>query len=82
MRDRNAPLTAEDTGLLAWEKMCGLLPATVQDRSSGRVLQTVALPAVFLGIAFSPDGRALYVSGGNEDAIYRFDWRVVLDRSR
>ncbi len=38
MRDRNAPLTSTDTGLLAWEKMGGLLPATVQDRCSGRVL--------------------------------------------
>ncbi|HEX9311109.1 MAG TPA: bifunctional YncE family protein/alkaline phosphatase family protein [Gemmatimonadaceae bacterium] len=46
----------------------------VVDRSSGRVLQTVPLPAVFLGVAFSPDGRSLYVSGGNQDVIYRFDW--------
>ena len=48
----------------------------VVDRSSGRVLQTVPLPAVFLGIAFSPDGRSLYVSGGDQDVIYRFDWRA------
>ncbi len=47
----------------------------VVDRSSGRVLQKIPLPAVFLGIAFSPDGKSLYVSGGNEDVIYRFDWR-------
>src|SRR5436190_19779416 len=46
----------------------------VVDRSSGRVLQTVPLPAVFLGVVFSPDGRSLYVSGGNQDVIYRFDW--------
>src|SRR5439155_21275068 len=32
------------------------------------------LPAVFLGMAFSPDGKSLYVSGGNQDVIYRFDW--------
>ena len=38
MRDRNAPLTAGDTGGLAWEKMDGLVPAVVQDRRSGRVL--------------------------------------------
>ena len=48
----------------------------VVERSTGRVLQTIDLPAVFLGIAFSPDGKSLYVSGGNEDAIYRFDWRA------
>jgi DNA-binding beta-propeller fold protein YncE len=47
----------------------------VVDRSSGRVLQTTPLPAVFLGLAFSPDGKSLYVSGGNRDVIYRFDWR-------
>ena len=47
----------------------------VVDRASGRVLQTIPLPAVFLGITFSPDGKLLYVSGGNEDVIYRFDWQ-------
>lgn len=47
----------------------------VVERNSGRVLQTITLPAVFLGIAFSPDGKSLYVSGGNQDVIYRFDWR-------
>jgi len=46
----------------------------VVDRTSGRVLQTVPLPAVFLGIAFAPDGKSLYVSGGNQDVIYRFAW--------
>jgi YVTN family beta-propeller protein len=47
----------------------------VVDRASGRVLQKIPLPAVFLGLAFSPDGSSLYVSGGNQDVIYRFDWR-------
>src|SRR5687767_8345795 len=47
----------------------------VVERSSGRVVQTIQLPAVFLGIVFSPDGRSLYVSGGDQDLIYRFDWR-------
>ncbi len=46
----------------------------VVERSSGRALQTLPLPAVFLGVAFSPDGKSLYVSGGNEDAIFRYDW--------
>ncbi len=46
----------------------------VVDRASGRVVQTIPLPAVFLGVTFSPDGKSLYVSGGNEDQIYRFDW--------
>ena len=38
MRDRNAPLTPQDIDTLAWDKMHGLIPATIQDRSSGRVL--------------------------------------------
>jgi YVTN family beta-propeller protein len=46
----------------------------VLDRASGRLLQTVPLPAVFLGMVFSPDGKSLYVSGGNQDVIYRFNW--------
>jgi YVTN family beta-propeller protein len=47
----------------------------VVDRTSGRVLQTVKLPAAFLGLAFAPDGRSLVASGGNADVVYRFDWR-------
>jgi len=47
----------------------------VVDRNLGRVLQTIPLPAVFLGLAFTPDGKSLYVSGGDRDVIYRFDWR-------
>ncbi len=47
----------------------------VVDRRSGRVLQTIPRSAAFLGVAFGPDGRSLYVSGGNQDLIYRFDWR-------
>ena len=46
----------------------------ILDRSSGRVVQKVSLPAVFLGMTFSPDARSLYVSGGNEDVVYRFNW--------
>ena len=38
MRDRSAPLTGADIGTLAWDKMGGLLPAIVQDASTGRVL--------------------------------------------
>lgn len=38
MRDRNAPLTPAITAALAWNKMNGLIPAIVQDRSSGRAL--------------------------------------------
>jgi YVTN family beta-propeller protein len=46
----------------------------VVDRASGRILQTLPQEAAFLGLAFSPDGRTLYVSGGNQDVIYRYAW--------
>ena len=38
MRDRNAPLTNAEIGVLSWDKMDGSLPAIVQGRASGRVL--------------------------------------------
>ncbi len=46
----------------------------IVDRSTGQVTQKISLPAVFLGLTFSPDAKSLYVSGGNEDVVYRFDW--------
>jgi len=47
----------------------------VIDRHTGTVAQTIPQPGAFLGLAFSHDGRTLYVSGGNEDVIYRYAWR-------
>jgi YVTN family beta-propeller protein len=47
----------------------------VIDRRAKRVTQRMEQPAAFLGIAFSPDGRALYASGGNQDAVYRYGWQ-------
>lgn len=47
----------------------------VVDRASGRVVQTVVQPAAFIGVAFARDGNTLYVSGGNQDVIYRYAWR-------
>ena len=46
----------------------------VVDWRTGRVTQTVDLPAAFLGLAFSPDGQWLCASGGNTDQVYRFRW--------
>jgi len=46
----------------------------VIDRKTGQISQTLLQPAAFLGLAFSPDGRSLYASGGNQDVVYRYDW--------
>ncbi|MGI8508611.1 MAG: bifunctional YncE family protein/alkaline phosphatase family protein, partial [Gemmatimonadaceae bacterium] len=46
----------------------------VVDRVTGRVTQTIVQPAAFIGIAFAPDGKTLYVSGGNQDVVYRYAW--------
>ncbi|HET8654692.1 MAG TPA: bifunctional YncE family protein/alkaline phosphatase family protein [Longimicrobiaceae bacterium] len=46
----------------------------VVDRAAGRVVQTLPQPAAFLGLAWSPDGRTIYASGGNQDVVYRYDW--------
>jgi sugar lactone lactonase YvrE len=32
-------------------------------------------PAAFYGLAFSGDGKELYVSGGNEDAVFCYSWK-------
>lgn len=46
----------------------------VVDRFTGAVTQTMPQAAAFLGLAFSPDGRSLWASGGNQDVLYRYDW--------
>ena len=46
----------------------------VIDRANGAVLQTLTQPAAFVGLAFAPDGRAFYASGGNQDVVYRYTW--------
>ena len=45
----------------------GYLPhgLTVLDPATGKVVQRIPLKSAWLGLAWSPDGRILYVSGGN-----------------
>src|SRR5262249_39766832 len=56
--------------------LCGYREQGVQiiDTKSGAVTQTLDQPAAFTGLAFAPDGKMLYASGGNEDAIYTYRW--------
>ncbi|HEU4879788.1 MAG TPA: YncE family protein, partial [Gemmatimonadaceae bacterium] len=46
----------------------------ILDRATGEVTQTLVQPAAFIGLVFSPDGKKLYASGGNEDVVYVYDW--------
>jgi DNA-binding beta-propeller fold protein YncE len=45
----------------------------VVDRQ-GAVTQVLPQWAAFVGVAFAPDGRFLYASGGNSDVVYRYRW--------
>jgi YVTN family beta-propeller protein len=40
---------------------------------SGRVISRVSLPTSFSGLLWSSDGKRLFVGGGFDDRIYRFD---------
>lgn len=40
------------------------------DAASGKVLATRVVPAAWAGLAFAPDGRTLYASGGQRNCIY------------
>jgi YVTN family beta-propeller protein len=46
----------------------------VVSRATGTLVQHVEQPGAFVGLAWSNDGRALYVSGGSADAVYRYRW--------
>jgi YVTN family beta-propeller protein len=46
----------------------------IVDRKSGAVVQTLPQIAAFLGLVFSPDGKMLYASGGNDDSIFVYRW--------
>ena len=46
----------------------------VVDLKTRAVTQTIKQDAGFYGAVFSPDGKRLYVSGGNEDLVYVYTW--------
>ena len=46
----------------------------ILDRGTGAIIQNIPQPAAFLGLTFSPDGKSLYASGGNEDVVYQYRW--------
>jgi YVTN family beta-propeller protein len=44
------------------------------DVKSEQTRQWLPLPRAFNGVAFSPDGHRIYVTGGNSDALHVFDF--------
>jgi DNA-binding beta-propeller fold protein YncE len=42
------------------------------DPKKGRLLQSLEIPSAWLGLAFSDDGRTLYVGAGNQNVILRY----------
>lgn len=75
----NMPLTMvrspEGTHLLVLLSGWRMQGVQVIDLASKAVVQTVPLNSAFLGIAFSPDGSIVYISGANDDIVHVFAWR-------
>ena len=42
------------------------------DAATGQLLDTRAVPAAWAGLAFAPDGRTVYASGGQRNCVYSF----------
>jgi DNA-binding beta-propeller fold protein YncE len=47
----------------------------IVDLKTRTVTQTLKQDAAFHGVAFSPDGTRLYVSGGNDDSVFCYAWK-------
>lgn len=70
----NATLSPEGTRVVVLLNGWREQGIQVVDRATGNITQTITLPSVFAGMSFAPDGKSFYVSGGNSDLVYRFDW--------
>jgi DNA-binding beta-propeller fold protein YncE len=57
--------------------LCGWREQGIQvvDLKTRQVTQTLLQDGAFYGAAFSPDGSALYVSGGNTDMLFVYSWK-------
>lgn len=47
----------------------------VVDLKTRQVTQTLLQDGAFYGAAFTPDGRQLFVSGGNTDTVFSYAWK-------
>ncbi len=56
--------------------LSGFLKPGIQvvDLAGGTVVQNIPLGHAFMGAAFSPEGKTLYVSGGNDDVVHVYAW--------
>lgn len=55
--------------------LCGYLHQGIQTvEADNTVRQSTDQPAAFVGLAFAPDGKSLWASGGNEDRVYRYSY--------
>src|SRR5579862_8529867 len=47
----------------------------IVDLNSRKITQTLLQDGAFYGASFSPDGKVLYVSGGNTDFLFVYAWK-------
>jgi YVTN family beta-propeller protein len=72
----NAVLSPDGTHLLVSNSGAGMQSLQVVDAATGGVVQTLPYTApasVFVGLAYSPDGRRAYASGGGSNVIHTYD---------
>ncbi|WP_225833822.1 bifunctional YncE family protein/alkaline phosphatase family protein [Streptomyces sp. NK08204] len=72
----NAVLSPDKSMLLVSNAGQGTQSLQVVDPADSQVVQTIFYPspqAVFTGLAFSPDGKRAYASGGGREIIHTYD---------
>ncbi|MFJ3304358.1 beta-propeller fold lactonase family protein [Streptomyces sp. NPDC086549] len=72
----NAVLSPDKSMLLVSNAGQGTQSLQVVDPEDSEVVQTISYPspqAVFTGLAFSPDGKRAYASGGGREIIHTYD---------
>ncbi|MFI1166079.1 beta-propeller fold lactonase family protein [Streptomyces sp. NPDC020801] len=72
----NAVLSPDASMLLVVNAGQGTQSLQVVDPGNSQVVQTISYPspqAVFTGLAFSPDGKRAYASGGGREIIHTYD---------
>ncbi|MER6127263.1 bifunctional YncE family protein/alkaline phosphatase family protein [Streptomyces sp. NPDC001795] len=74
----NAVLSPDKSMLLVSNAGQGTQSLQLVDAKDSKVVQTISYPspqAIFTGLAFSPDGKRAYASGGGREIIHTYDVR-------